>query len=35
MQLPQKAIKHIASKISINLLFPTLATVLTQGHYYT
>ena len=24
MQLPQKAIIHIASKISINLLFPTL-----------
>ena len=31
----KKAIIHIASKISINLLFPTLATVLTQGHYYT
>ena len=31
----KKAIIHIASKISINLLFPTLATVLTQGNYYT
>ena len=31
----KKAIIHITSKISINLLFPTLVTVLTQGHYCT